>query len=92
MIIFITDIPKNINDIDWFNVYSSGGILKAEINLPDGEPGMFIIYDLTGRKLFNRKIYSPGYYEFNPKLSNGIYIVSFTSGNKRISKKLFIKG
>ena len=89
---YITDIPKNINDIDWFNVYSSGGILKAEINLPDGEPGMFIIYDLTGRKLFNRKIYSPGYYEFNPKLSNGIYIVSFTSGNKRISKKLFIKG
>jgi hypothetical protein len=38
-----------------------------------------------------KKYYEPGYYELNPGLKNGVYIVSFLSGTKRCSKKIFIQ-
>jgi hypothetical protein len=75
---------------DLFSIYSSNGILKLEIYSLSGADGTLMICDLTGQILLINKYYEPGYYEFNPGLKNGIYIVSLLSGTKRSSEKIFI--
>jgi hypothetical protein len=75
---------------DLFSIYSSDGILKLEIYSLYGADGTLMICDLSGQILLIKKYYEPGYYEFNPGLKNGIYIVSFLSGTKRSSEKIFI--
>jgi len=86
-----TDIPDVNPANNPLNIYSSNGILKAEIQLDPGATGTLTIYALTGQALFVTKIPDPGYYEFNPNIKNGVYIVTLISGNKRISKKIFIR-
>ena len=83
----ITD--RTIGD-EFFNIYSSHGILKLEISSLPGTDGTLMIYDLIGQILSVKKYYEPGYYEFMPGIKNGVYIVSFLSGTKRSSKKIFI--
>ena len=86
----ITDIPDLVPEIDWFNIYSSKGTLKAEINLPVCENGTLKIHNLTGQTLYIYVINQPGYHEFSPVINTGIYIVTFTTGNLRASKKIFL--
>ena len=52
---------------------------------------MIAVYNLTGQVIFTEKVYNTGYHEFNPGTFDGIYIVSYTCGTKRSSKKLFIQ-
>jgi hypothetical protein len=75
---------------DLFSVYSSHGILKLKISSLPAAEGTLIISNLTGQMPLIKKYYEPGYYELNPGLKNGVYIVSFLSGTKRCSKKIFI--
>jgi hypothetical protein len=84
----ITDFTEGS---DQFSIYSSNGILKLEIYNLSGADGTLMICDLTGQTVSIKKFYEPGYYEFNPGLKNGIYIVSFLSGTSRSSKKVFIQ-
>ena len=86
----ITVIPDMVTEIDWFNIYTSKGILIAEINIPPGENGDLKIYSLTGQTLYIYENNQAGYHEFSPVIKDGIYIVTFTTGNLRASKKLFI--
>lgn len=85
-----TGVPEIPADSELFSVYCSHGILKSHFNLDEGQEGTFSIYNLAGQLLTIKKIYSPGYYEFNPGIQEGIYIAIFTTGNLRSSKKLFI--
>lgn len=86
-----TGTGVNSQDGDIFNIYSSGGILKADINYHHvNGKGIIEIYSTTGQKVWLSEIYNAGYYEFNPGLSAGLYIVSFKSGTIRSTKKLFI--
>ena len=87
----ITDIPDMVPEIDWFNIYSSKGILKAEINLPACENGALKIHNLTGQTLYIYEINQPGYHEFSPVIKTGIYIVTFTVSKMMASKKIFIQ-
>jgi hypothetical protein len=85
-----TGIPDYNAGDDLFSVYCSQGILKLEINTIPATEGTLIISNLTGQVPLIKKYYEPGYYELNPGLTNGVYIVSFLSGTKRCSKKIFI--
>ncbi len=85
-----TGIPDYNAGDDLFSVYCSHGILKLEINTIPATEGTLIISNLTGQVPLIKKYYEPGYYELNPGLTNGVYIVSFLSGTKRCSKKIFI--
>jgi hypothetical protein len=85
-----TDIDDKTQNNDLFSVYSTHGILKAEINSKPGENGIFFINNLTGQVLFTEKIYQPGYHEFNTGLKDGVYIVTYICGTKRSSKKIII--
>jgi len=86
-----TGIPDYYDGDDLFSVYSYHGILKLEISTLPATEGTLFISNLTGQMLLITKYYEPGYYELNPGLKNGIYIVSFISGNKKSSKKVFIQ-
>jgi hypothetical protein len=87
----LTDIPDYTSDKYLFKVYSTHEILKAEIILPPAESGILTVCSITGQVLYNREIYVSGYYEFNPSVIAGLYLVTFSSRNKRISKMLFIQ-
>ena len=86
----LTGITKYKSDEDMFRVYCSGGILMAEINLKNMYRGTFLITNLTGQQVFIKTIPEAGYYQFNPELVPGIYIVTFISGTEKISGKVFI--
>ncbi len=86
-----TDIPEIIPDDNWFKIYTSHGIIRTEINIPSLNNASLKIFDLMGDLLNVYKIYKPGYYEFNPNLKPGIYIVNFTSGTRRVAKKLYFQ-
>ncbi len=78
------------NPSDFFNAYSSHGIVKVTISsLEDGQ-GMVYLYDLIGTQHYCLKINEEGYYEFIPGVKNGIYFVTLTSGNLQTTKKIFI--
>lgn len=86
-----TGIPDYTAEGDLFSIYCSHGILKLEINSLRGADGTLMISNITGQILLIKKYYESGYYELNPDLKNGIYIVSFISGTNRSSKKIFIQ-
>ena len=86
-----TGIPDNTGGDDHFIVYSSHGILKIKINTLPAAEGTLIISNLTGQLLLIKKYYEPGNYELNPGLKNGVYIISFLSGTRSSSKKVFIQ-
>lgn len=86
-----TGIPEYPLTDDLFNIYCSHGILKLEIITLPGADGTLMITNLTGQILVVKNYYEPGYYELNPGLKNGIYLVSFFSGQKRSSQKIFIQ-
>ncbi len=88
----ITDVNDITPDAEGgFKIYTSHGILKAEINIPDFGEGTIKIYNIMGQTLYVYNIYQPGYYEFTPALKNGIYIVSFYHSNQTNSKKLIFQ-
>jgi hypothetical protein len=87
-----TDVKPDIRDVsDLFTIYSSHGMLKAEIKKLIGKDGRLIISNLTGQILFIKEVFDTGYLEFNPGLKDGIYIASYTTGTKRSSKKISIQ-
>jgi hypothetical protein len=86
-----TGIPDYYAGDDLFSVYSYHGILKLEIITLPANEGTLVISNLTGQVHLIKRYYEPGYYELNPGLKNGIYIVSFISGTKNSSKKIFIQ-
>lgn len=96
---FFLNLSNNIVDIsdltkvaDWININPYQGILKVNINLPYCEKSILTLHNLIGQTLFIYKINEPGYHEFRPIVKDGIYIVTFNSHNKRISKKIFLSG
>jgi len=86
-----TEIPDIKQDNDLFSVYTSYGVVKAFINTDKIGPGTLSIINVTGKVMLVRSISESGYIEFNPGILDGIYIITFTSGNYRISKKVFIQ-
>jgi len=85
---------SNLPDVDlssdFFNVYSSNGIVKANVGSLDGREGVIYIFDLVGHQVFSQKVFEEGYYEFNPLVKPGIYFVTLLSGNYKNTKKIFI--
>ena len=72
-------------------VYSTNGKVIANINLPDGRPGILAIYNIVGQSLLTKKIYNSGYYEFDNNFRDGILLVNLIAGNFKITKKICIK-
>jgi hypothetical protein len=87
----ITGATQITPEEESFTIFCFQGILKTDIKLLLGGKGTLQIISLTGQMLFNQKVYETGHYEYNPGLKEGIYIATFISGNKKISKKIIIQ-
>ncbi len=85
-----TDIPENKPGRELLNMYNSKGSLIADIKEISGNKGTLIINNISGKIVLRKEIYEAGYHEFNPQLINGIYIVTFVTGNIRDTKKILI--
>jgi hypothetical protein len=86
-----TGFREPVAKTELFSVYSAGPVVRAEIYNLQGDEGTLTIFNLSGQALFITKINNPGYHEFNPGLRDGIYIVNYTTGVFRGSKKLVIQ-
>jgi len=78
-------------DDNLFSAYSSHGILRLNIKSIYGGEGRIMLQNLAGQVLLTEEYYTPGNYELNHSLKSGIYIVSFTSGLQKASKKIFVE-
>jgi hypothetical protein len=85
-----TGFSDYIPNIKPFNIYCTKGILKAEIGEVNGDYGTIYIYNLSGQILFSKRIYTTGYYEYNPGIKDGAYIVRYVSGKLVITKKIIL--
>lgn len=85
-----TGIPDLNETEDFFSAYSSRAMINATIKRLDGREGLISVFDLNGRQVYSRKVYDIGFYEINPGLKSGIYIIRFYSGKLSTTKKLFI--
>ncbi len=74
----------------YFTAYYSRGILRVNINRLFNGRGTITVTNIIGKRLFTDNVHEEGYHEFTPLLGNGIYIVSMTTGNIRISRKIII--
>lgn len=86
-----TGVTENTNFDDVLKIYSAYGILNAEVNTLTDNNGTLAIYGLSGQTIFSDRITDVGHHEYNTNLINGIYVATFTSGNVRVAKKIFIK-
>ncbi|HKK41878.1 MAG TPA: T9SS type A sorting domain-containing protein [Bacteroidales bacterium] len=86
---FTTAVPEPEVTGDLLKVSSARGIIRAEVSLPTERDASLTIYNLIGNVVYNKRIDYPGSYDLSPSAKDGIYIVSLTYDNKRISKKIF---
>ncbi|HUW91734.1 MAG TPA: DUF2341 domain-containing protein, partial [Bacteroidales bacterium] len=84
------DNPDTVATSDIFTVYPVESTVKAFVRYLEGREGTILIFDLGGRLIFTRKVYETGYYELKPRVIMGIYIVSFTTGHLRSTKRILI--
>jgi hypothetical protein len=73
-----------------FTAYSVNSILKATITLVEGRRGTITVFDLAGRPVYITEVHEAGYYEFETETRQGIYIVSYLTGDKSASTKLYM--
>jgi hypothetical protein len=85
-----TDVMQNLVP-ERFKIFSFRGSFIVEIKSLFPLPGILTIYNLMGQSLLQYEIQDSGYHEFNHSLECGIYIVTFRSGNRMLSKKIFIQ-
>jgi hypothetical protein len=73
-------------------VYSSGGKLFVNGNLPSGEKGDLLIANLLGQVMGRQEISGSSYQQIPMNFIPGIYIVSFFTRTQVHTKKVFIAG
>ena len=86
----ITDIQEPKQPAELFTAYPSFGLIKARIFDIQGHSGVISLYNLSGRMIFNQVIPATGDYEFQAPDTPGLYIVTYVSGSRAGSIKLFI--
>ncbi len=85
-----TEVETTPYEQGYFRVYSSNGIIKAEIETIIGNRGTLEVFNLTGQLIFKTEIFETGYYELDPDAREGICIVTYTTGSARVSRKIYI--
>jgi hypothetical protein len=83
-------IPESWPGQDFLNAYFSSGRLISDIGIITGNHGKISLSNITGQTLFTKDISSIGFHEFDVSLKPGIYIITYSTGKLRLSKKIFI--
>ena len=71
-----------------FDAYPAGEFVKATVRAVEGNRGVIMICDLTGRPALITTIHETGHYEIPANVKPGLYIIRYTTGNRQYTKKL----
>ena len=73
-----------------FVAYASGGKLVVSFSGSEGGQGQLVVCNMLGQEIFRRQLTGTGIHEFDDRLRDGVYVVSFYSGKSVYSKKVII--
>lgn len=73
-----------------FVAYVSGGKLIVSFSGSEGEQGQLMVCNMLGQEIFRKQLTGTGIHEFDERLRDGVYVVSFYSGKSVYSKKVII--
>jgi hypothetical protein len=85
-----TEIPGTKPLTNLFSIYYANSILITDIYFMSENKGTLFISNFSGQILFRNAIYNGGYQEFNPRLKDGFYLVSYITGKLTDTKKIVI--
>ncbi len=85
----LVDNPEDLSSL--FGVFSSDGIVKVTIKTLESNSGEISLFNLMGQQVYTTNVNEEGSFEFRPQLNTGVYIVSYFTGDKKESKRLFIQ-
>ncbi|MFN8242203.1 MAG: hypothetical protein U0X39_15790 [Bacteroidales bacterium] len=95
---FVINIPQVATLVDdgervaeVFTIRQQDSNLEVDINELDQTGSLLIITNISGQILVNMEISYPGHFDIPAPAKAGVYITSFVSGDKRVSKKLIIR-
>jgi hypothetical protein len=83
---------QNTNSEDVITAYCNSGKLIVNIHLPVSERGDLIVVSIGGQVIAKKQVDGNGIYQFPAPITNGIFIVSFSTAHDRHSKKIFTGG
>lgn len=83
-------LPASQNGSAEFIVYPSGGKLMVSFTGTSGEKGDLVVYNMMGQEIFRRQLTGTDTHELDPIMRDGVYVVSFYSGQSVYSKKIII--
>jgi hypothetical protein len=86
----VTGISETTETSENFTIWYVNDILNVEILNFGGREGYISLFNLSGQRLFMKKIKDGGHHEFAGHLKNGIYMVSFSSATMTITKKVLV--
>jgi hypothetical protein len=84
----LTDVTQPEETGDIFSAYLSGGIIKATVRYVDGNEGVITVYDVAGRPVYSMKVFEPGQHDLTTGLSQGVYIVTYSTGSRQSTIKM----
>ena len=83
-----TGIDDMEGSSELFDAYPAGEFVKATVRAVEGNRGVIMICDLTGRPALITTIHETGHYEIPANVKPGLYIIRYTTGNRQYTKKL----
>ncbi len=83
-----TSVPDPVAADDLFQAWMSEGMVKVRIGHVEGDRGMITLYNLSGMQVCSETVYEPGEYHLNIRLMQGVYVITYTTGNVQRSIKL----
>ncbi len=86
-----TDISDDNPAPELFRAFASDGFLRVDIFENPVGKGVLIITNILGQLVEKHNIHTSGHFEFHTAFGNGLYIVSYNSGKRIESKKIFIR-
>jgi fibronectin-binding autotransporter adhesin len=84
----ITSAPETNEEPDIFNAGSKNGLLWIYVNRMTNREGHIVVHEISGRRLYAGRLSEPGYHEIIHGLTDGVYIISYRSGNINSTKKI----
>lgn len=84
------ELSSNVAITEALNVYSFNGKLFMNYRLSSGEKGKLVVFNTEGQLVYSQLLSGNGIHEVNTNLITGLYIVSLTTKDTILSKKIII--
>lgn len=83
-----TSVDDPVAADDLFHAWMSEGMVKVRIGLVEGDRGTVSLYNMPGMQVYSENVYETGDYNLSLRLMQGVYIITYSTGNRQKSIKL----